>query len=228
MKYLELTIGAILVYNFVLARFLGICPFLGVSKRLGTAMGMSGAVVFVMTIASFITSLIYRYLLKFEIDGTPYDLSFLQVLLFILVIAGLVQLIEIMLQKLSPKLYQALGIYLPLITTNCAVLGAATINADLFLPLLFISSFSPLSFKPLRLQTTKKRRPFNAPCFYYKGSVRISQAHEDILSYIFMTFCTVFIKMGATQSGKMSKTKNTRRQSAGGNEKLKVRTSRSK
>jgi len=101
MKYLELTIGAILVYNFVLARFLGICPFLGVSKRLGTAMGMSGAVVFVMTIASFITSLIYRYLLKFEIDGTPYDLSFLQVLLFILVIAGLVQLIEIMLQKLS-------------------------------------------------------------------------------------------------------------------------------
>ena len=88
MKYLELTIGAILVYNFVLARFLGICPFLGVSKRLGTAMGMSGAVVFVMTIASFITSLIYRYLLKFEIDGTPYDLSFLQVLLFILVIAG--------------------------------------------------------------------------------------------------------------------------------------------
>ena len=114
----------------MLARFLGICPFLGVSKRLGTAMGMSGAVVFVMTIASFITSLIYRYLLKFEIDGTPYDLSFLQVLLFILVIAGLVQLIEIMLQKLSPKLYQALGIYLPLITTNCAVLGAATINAD--------------------------------------------------------------------------------------------------
>lgn len=128
MKYLELTIGAILVYNFVLARFLGICPFLGVSKRLGTAMGMSGAVVFVMTIASFITSLIYRYLLKFEIDGTPYDLSFLQVLLFILVIAGLVQLIEIMLQKLSPKLYQALGIYLPLITTNCAVLGAALLN----------------------------------------------------------------------------------------------------
>lgn len=130
MNYLELTIGAILVYNFVLSRFLGICPFLGVSKRLGTAMGMSGAVIFVMTIASFITSLIHCYLLKFEIDGVSYNLSFLQVLLFILVIAGLVQLIEIMLQKLSPKLFQALGIYLPLITTNCAVLGAATINAD--------------------------------------------------------------------------------------------------
>ena len=125
MKYLELTIGAILVYNFVLARFLGICPFLGVSKRLGTAMGMSGAVVFVMTIASFITSLIYRYLLKFEIDGTPYDLSFLQVLLFILVIAGLVQLIEIIIHNLIPKLYQANGIYKPLITSNCAVLEPA-------------------------------------------------------------------------------------------------------
>ncbi|WP_294508075.1 RnfABCDGE type electron transport complex subunit A [uncultured Victivallis sp.] len=130
MKYLELTIGAILVYNFVLSRFLGICPFLGVSKRLGTALGMSGAVIFVMTIASFITSLVYRHLLHFTINGKEYDLSFLQVLLFILIIAGLVQLIEIMLQKLSPKLYQALGIYLPLITTNCAVLGAATINAD--------------------------------------------------------------------------------------------------
>jgi len=130
MKYLELTIGAILVYNFVLARFLGICPFLGVSKRLGTALGMSGAVVFVMTLASCITSLIYNYLLKFQYHGTQINLEFLRVLLFILVIAGLVQLIEIMLQKLSPKLYQALGIYLPLITTNCAVLGAATINAD--------------------------------------------------------------------------------------------------
>ena len=130
MKYLELTIGAILVYNFVLSRFLGICPFLGVSKRLGPALGMSGAVIFVMTIASFITSLVYRHLLHFTIGGKEYDLSFLQVLLFILIIAGLVQLIEIMLQKLSPKLYQALGIYLPLITTNCAVLGAATINAD--------------------------------------------------------------------------------------------------
>ena len=129
MKYLELTVGAILVYNFVLSRFLGICPFLGVSKRVGTAMGMSGAVIFVMTLASAATSLIYRYLLHFTWKGMKIDLNFLQVLLFILIIAALVQLIEIILQKLSPKLYQALGIYLPLITTNCAVLGAATINA---------------------------------------------------------------------------------------------------
>ena len=102
MKYLELAVGSILVYNFVLSRFLGICPFLGVSKRLSTALGMSGAVIAVMTMASAITAVIYKYLLR----------------------------IEIALQKLSPKLYQALGIYLPLITTNCAVLGAATINAN--------------------------------------------------------------------------------------------------
>ena len=130
MKYLELTVGAVLVYNFVLSRFLGICPFLGVSKRLSTAMGMSGAVIFVMTLASFITTLLYRNVLQFSFGGEKIDLIFLQVLVFILVIAALVQLIEIMLQKLSPVLYQALGIYLPLITTNCAVLGAATISAN--------------------------------------------------------------------------------------------------
>ena len=130
MKYFQLAVGAIFVYNFVLSRFLGICPFLGVSKRLSTALGMSGAVIAVMTLASAITSVIYTYLLQIKIGGKVYDLHFLQVLLFILVIAALVQIIEISLQKLSPKLYQALGIYLPLITTNCAVLGAATINAN--------------------------------------------------------------------------------------------------
>ena len=130
MKYLELTVGAVLVYNFVLSRFLGICPFLGVSKRLGTAMGMSGAVIFVMTIASCITSIISNYLLKFTINGQVVNLDFLRILLFILVIAALVQLLEVMMQKLAPALYRALGIYLPLITTNCAVLGAATINAE--------------------------------------------------------------------------------------------------
>jgi len=129
-KYVELAVGAILVYNFVLSRFLGICPFLGVSKRISTALGMSGAVITVMTLASAITSAISRYLLKLRFGSRTYDLRFLQVLLFILVIAALVQIIEISLQKLSPKLYQALGIYLPLITTNCAVLGAATINAN--------------------------------------------------------------------------------------------------
>ncbi len=128
MKYLELTVGAALVYNFVLTRFLGICPFLGVSKRISTALGMSGAVIFVMTVASFCTSLIYNYLLKFALKDRIIDLTFLQVLIFILVIAALVQVIEIVMQKVAPSLYQALGIYLPLITTNCAVLGAAALN----------------------------------------------------------------------------------------------------
>lgn len=130
MKYLELTIGAILVNNFVLTRFLGICPFLGVSKRLDTALGMGGAVTVVMTLASCITSVIANYLLKFSIGGKSVDLGFLRVLTFILVIAALVQLLEITLQKVSAVLYRSLGIYLPLITTNCAVLGAATINAE--------------------------------------------------------------------------------------------------
>ena len=125
MKYLELTVGAALVYNFVLTRFLGICPFLGVSRQLSTALGMSGAVVFVMTVASFCTS---NHLLKFTLGTESIDLTFLQVLVFILVIAALVQAIEIVMQKATPGLYQALGIYLPLITTNCAVLGAATLN----------------------------------------------------------------------------------------------------
>ncbi|MGE4563653.1 MAG: electron transport complex protein RnfA [Victivallaceae bacterium] len=132
-EYLEITVGAVLVYNFVLSRFLGICPFLGVSKRLDTALGMSGAVIVVMTLASFATAAIFNYLLvkPVTIPGVGViKLEFLQLLLFILIIAGLVQLVEIMLQKLSPPLYQALGIFLPLITTNCAVLGVATINAQ--------------------------------------------------------------------------------------------------
>ncbi len=130
MRYLELTVGAVLVYNFVLSRFLGICPFLGVSKRLETAMGMSGAVIFVMTLASALTALIYNYLLVIPLPGgVTVHLEFLQIILFILVIAALVQVVEIMLQKLSPPLYKALGIYLPLITTNCAVLGVAALNA---------------------------------------------------------------------------------------------------
>lgn len=130
MKYLELTIGAVLVYNFVLSRFLGICPFLGVSKRLGTAMGMSGAVIFVMTLASFITSVVFRHLLHFSFGGSVIDLGFLQVLLFILIIAALVQLVEIALKRFLPPLYNSLGIYLPLITTNCAVLGVTILNID--------------------------------------------------------------------------------------------------
>ena len=115
-------IGSVLVNNLVLARFLGICPFLGVSKRIKTACGMGLAVVFVMGLSSVVTNVIYNTILA------PFDLLFLKTVVFILVIATLVQLVEMIIQKLSPTLYQALGIYLPLITTNCAILGVALIN----------------------------------------------------------------------------------------------------
>jgi electron transport complex protein RnfA len=130
-EWLLITVGAILVNNVVLTRILGICPFLGVSKRLETALGMSGAVIFVMTIASFVTAVLYKCLLTVElhINGQTVNLGFTKILLFIVVIASLVQIIEILLKKFTPALYSALGIYLPLITTNCAVLGAAELNA---------------------------------------------------------------------------------------------------
>jgi electron transport complex protein RnfA len=117
-----LIISAVLVNNFVLARFLGICPFLGVSKKTETAVGMGMAVIFVMTLSSLFTWLAYAYLL------VPYKIEYLQTIVFILIIAAFVQLVEMFIQKASPALYQALGIYLPLITTNCAVLGVAVIN----------------------------------------------------------------------------------------------------
>lgn len=110
-------LAAILTENYVLSKFLGICPFLGVSKKVNTAVGMSAAVTFVMVLATAVTYPIYENLL------VPNDLSYLQTIVFILVIAGLVQLVEIILKKYMPALYNALGIYLPLITTNCAVLG---------------------------------------------------------------------------------------------------------
>lgn len=134
-EWLLITVGAVLVNNIVLSRILGICPFLGVSKKIKTALGMAGAVIFVMGIASFATSALYHLMLSakisvrigsFQIQNL--DIAFTKILIFIVVIAGLVQIVEILLQKFSPALYSALGIYLPLITTNCAVLGAAELN----------------------------------------------------------------------------------------------------
>ena len=133
-EWLAITIGAILVNNMVLARILGICPFMGVSKKLSTALGMSGALIFVMTIASFVASVLYNCLLKVKLSVPALglqnvDIGFTKLLLFIVVIAALVQIVEIVMQKFSPPLYAALGIYLPLITTNCCVLGAAELNS---------------------------------------------------------------------------------------------------
>lgn len=120
--YLIILVGAVLVNNFVLSRFLGCCPFLGVSKKMDTALGMSGAVVFVMTVASAVTWCLDHWLLK------PNGLDYIHTLAFILVIASLVQFIDIAMKRFLPPLHAALGIFLPLITTNCAVLGAAEIN----------------------------------------------------------------------------------------------------
>ncbi len=119
MEYIVIIIGAIFVNNIVLSQFLGICPFLGVSNNVSTSLGMGGAVTFVMTIAAIVAYLIQYYVL------VPLEIEYMQTIVFILVIASLVQMVEIMLKKLSPSLYQALGIFLPLITTNCAVLGVA-------------------------------------------------------------------------------------------------------
>jgi electron transport complex protein RnfA len=119
MEYILIIISAVFINNVVLAQFLGICPFLGVSGKVNTAFGMAGAVTFVMVLATMVTYLIQVFVLN------PLGISFMQTITFILVIAALVQMVEIILKKISPPLYQALGIFLPLITTNCAVLGVA-------------------------------------------------------------------------------------------------------
>ncbi len=117
-------ISTIFVNNYVLSQMLGLCPFIGVSRKLDSAVGMGFAVIFVMTMASFFTYLIYKFIL------VPYDITYLRTIAFIIVIASLVQLVEMVIEKVSPSLYQALGIFLPLITTNCAVLGVAVLNIE--------------------------------------------------------------------------------------------------
>ena len=124
MNIILIAVSAALINNVILSQFLGICPFLGVSKKVSTAAGMGGAVIFVMTIASAVTSGIYYFVL------VPLNLDYLNTIVFILVIAALVQFVEMFLKKAIPTLYQALGVYLPLITTNCAVLGIAIKNVQ--------------------------------------------------------------------------------------------------
>jgi len=122
----SIVVGTIFINNFVLARFLGLCPYIGVSRQTKPALSMGMAVIFVMTLASIVTWSIYRYIL------VPFSLEYLRTVSFILVIASLVQFVEMAIRKFSPPLYRALGIYLPLITTNCAVLGVAVLNIDKF------------------------------------------------------------------------------------------------
>ena len=123
-ELIMIAIGAAFVNNVVLSQFMGLCPFLGVSKKIDTAAGMGGAVIFVITISSFVTSVIYRFIL------VPANITYLQTIVFILVIAALVQLVEMFLKKTIPALDKRLGVYLPLITTNCAVLGVALTNVQ--------------------------------------------------------------------------------------------------
>ena len=123
-ELLMIAVGTAFINNVVLSQFLGLCAFLGVSKKMDTAAGMGGAVIFVITISSFVTALIYKFLLL------PLNVTYLQTIVFILIIAALVQFVEMFLKKSSPSLYNALGVYLPLITTNCAVLGVALINVQ--------------------------------------------------------------------------------------------------
>jgi len=122
MEYFVIIVGSIFVSNIVLTQFLGVCPFLGVSNKISTSIGMGGAVIFVLTLATMVTWIIQYYVL------TPFGLDFMQTIVFILVSAALVQMVEIILKKVSPALYQALGVFLPLITTNCAVLGVAILT----------------------------------------------------------------------------------------------------
>jgi len=124
MELVMIGIGAAFINNVVLSQFLGLCPFLGVSKKIDTAAGMGAAVIFVLTLSSFVTSAIYTFILN------PLGVDYLQTIVFILVIAALVQFVEMFLKKAMPPLYNALGVYLPLITTNCAVLGVAIINVQ--------------------------------------------------------------------------------------------------
>lgn len=121
-QFFVILVGSSLISNVILSQFLGICPFLGVSKKIETAKGMSGAVIFVITLSSFITALLYNFILH------PLGLDYLQTIVFIIIIAALVQFVEMFLKKAIPSLYSALGVYLPLITTNCAVLGVALLN----------------------------------------------------------------------------------------------------
>lgn len=125
-KFITIIISVVFINNFILSKFLGLCPFIGVSKQTKPAVSMGLAVIFVMTMASIISWLLYRYILG------PYNMAYLRTISFILVIASFVQLVEIIIKKTSPALFKALGIYLPLITTNCAVLGVAVLNNDMF------------------------------------------------------------------------------------------------
>ncbi|MCD8297198.1 MAG: electron transport complex subunit RsxA [Prevotella sp.] len=189
MEYLLIFISAIFVNNIVLSQFLGICPFLGVSQKVSTSMGMGAAVAFVMTLATIVTWLVQKFILD------PCGLQYLQTITFILVIAALVQMVEIILKKVSPALYQALGIFLPLITTNCAVLGVAilVIQKDYNLLMSVVYAFSTAIGFALALVTFAGIREQLAMVNIPKGmkGMAIVLVTAGLLSLAFMGFSGV-------------------------------------
>ena len=189
MEYLLIFISAIFVNNIVLSQFLGICPFLGVSKKIDTAIGMGGAIAFVLTLATIITWCVQKYVLD------AFGLQYLQTLSFILVIAALVQMVEIILKKVSPALYQALGIFLPLITTNCAVLGVAilVIQKDFNLLQSVVYAFSTALGFALALIVFAGIREQQALVRIPKGmqGIAIVMVTAALLSLAFMDFSGV-------------------------------------
>lgn len=193
-EYLLLIIGAVLVNNFVLTRFLGICPFLGVSKKISTALGMCGAVIFVMTLASAVTWPVYYYLLH-EDGLIGKDLTYLITIIFILVIASFVQLVDIAMKKFSPKLHGALGIFLPLITTNCAVMGVSVLNIQLkygFVKAVLFGFAASLGFSLALIIFTGLREKIDRanPPRVFQG-VAIALITAGLLSLAFMGFASL-------------------------------------
>ncbi len=192
--YILIIVSAVLVNNFVLTRFLGICPFLGVSRKMGTALGMCGAVLFVLTSASAVTWGIYRFLLHPDgFFGT--DLTYLQTIAFILVIASFVQLVELALKKFLPTLHGALGIFLPLITTNCAVMGVAVLNVQMEYPFLKAVVFgfaAALGFALALIIFTGLRETIDRadPPRAFQG-VAIALVTAGLLSLAFMGFANM-------------------------------------
>ena len=187
--YLLLIVGAVLVNNFVLTRFLGICPFLGVSKKLSTALGMCGAVVFVMTSASAVTWVLQHRVLN------PLGLGYLQTISFILIIASFVQLVDIAMKKLARKLHGALGIFLPLITTNCAVLGVSVLNIQLkyrFVKAVVFGFAASLGFALALIIFTGLREKIDRanPPKAFQG-VAIALVTAGLLSLAFMGFASL-------------------------------------
>ncbi len=185
-KILSIIFIYILVDNFVLQRFFGVCPFLGVSRKLETAVGMSMAVVFVMTMATLVTWLLNTYIL------VPYNLTYLQIVTFIMVIASLVQLVETMLRKISPTLYQGLGIFLPLITTNCAVMAVALLAVrqefSFIEAIVFgISASLGFSLALIIMAGIREKLEYASVPEYFKGSA-ITLITAGILSLAFLGF----------------------------------------